>query len=223
MIGICIPAHNEEALIAGCLHSVAVAAQHSDLAAEEVQVVVMLDSCSDGTAAIVARWPFVALAIDAHNVGRARAAGARHLLQHQARWLAFTDADTCVAPDWLAAQLSLGADVVCGTVEVDSWDAHGCHAQAARSQFESSYQDRDGHRHVHGANLGLTARCYQQAGGFDAMECGEDQALVDRLAALGAQIAWSALPRVLTSGRPFSRVEHGFAGAIRRASQPDMH
>ncbi|MCD2166161.1 glycosyltransferase [Comamonas koreensis] len=217
MIGICIPAHNEEDLIDACLESVAMATLHPDLAGEEVKVVVVLDSCSDGSAAIARQWPFVTLAVNARNVGRARAAGARHLLQHQARWLAFTDADTRVAPDWLAVQLSLGADVVCGTVGVDSWDAHGADAKAARLRFESSYQDRDGHRHVHGANLGLSAQCYQQAGGFDAIECGEDQALVDRLAALGAQIAWSASPRVLTSGRPYSRVEHGFAGAIRQA------
>ena len=222
MIGICIPAHNEEDLIDACLESVAMATLHPDLAAEEIKVVVVLDSCSDGSAAIARQWPFVSLAVNARNVGRARAAGARHLLQHQARWLAFTDADTRVAPDWLAVQLSLGADVVCGTVGVDSWDSHGADAQAARLRFESSYQDRDGHRHVHGANLGLSAQCYQQAGGFDAIECGEDQALVDRLAALGAQIAWSALPRVLTSGRPYSRVEHGFAGAIRQVPSPAL-
>lgn len=215
MIGICIPAHNEEALIESCLESVFIASLHPDLVGEAVEVVVVLDSCSDGTAAIAQQWPFVTLSVEAHNVGRARAAGVRHLLQHQARWLAFTDADTCVSPDWLVAQLSLGADVVCGTVGVDSWDAHGQQAQAARKHFETTYQDRDGHRHVHGANLGLSAHCYQRAGGFDAIECGEDQALVDRLVNLGATIAWSALPRVLTSGRPYSRVAHGFAGAIR--------
>lgn len=220
MIGICIPAHNEEALIESCLESVAIASQHPDLGGEEVKVVVVLDSCSDGTAAIAQQWPFVTLSVEAHNVGRARAAGVRHLLQHQARWLAFTDADTCVSPDWLVAQLSLGADVVCGTVGVDSWAEHGQQAQAARQHFESTYQDRDGHRHVHGANLGVSASCYLQAGGFEARECGEDQALVDRLEGLGATIAWTALPRVRTSGRPYSRVEHGFAGAIRQpASQ----
>ncbi|WP_395027252.1 glycosyltransferase [Comamonas odontotermitis] len=222
MIGVCIPAHNEEALIEACLESVFFASLHPELAAEEVKVVVVLDSCDDGTAAIAQQWPFACLAINACNVGRSRAAGARYLLQHKARWLAFTDADTRVSPSWLVAQLSLAADVVCGTVEVDSWDAHGRDAQAARLRFEASYQDRDGHRHVHGANLGLSAQCYEQAGGFDAIECGEDQALVNRLAALGAQIAWSALPRVLTSGRPYSRVEHGFAGAIRQQAQPSV-
>lgn len=222
MIGICIPAHDEEDLVEACLHSISVAAQHPGLAGEDVMVVVVLDSCSDGTAAVVANWPVVALSIEAHNVGRARATGARHLLQHQARWLAFTDADSCVAPDWLVVQLSLAADVVCGTVEVDSWAAHGLQAQAAQQHFETTYRDQEGHRHVHGANLGVSAVCYLQAGGFDARQCGEDQALVDRLAALGAHIAWTARPRVVTSGRPFSRVEHGFAGAIRTGAHPEM-
>lgn len=222
MIGICIPAHDEEDLVEACLHSISVAAQHPGLAGEDVMVVVVLDSCSDGTAAVVANWPVVALSIEAHNVGRARATGARHLLQNQARWLAFTDADSCVAPDWLVVQLSLAADVVCGTVEVDSWAAHGLQAQAAQQHFETTYRDQEGHRHVHGANLGVSAVSYLQAGGFDARQCGEDQALVDRLAALGAHIAWTARPRVVTSGRPFSRVEHGFAGAIRTGAHPEM-
>lgn len=221
MIGICIPAHNEEGLIGACLESIFVASQHPDLGGESVMVVVVLDSCKDQTASIVAEWPFVGLPITAHNVGQARAAGAQHLMQHHVRWLAFTDADTCVSPQWLVAQLSLAADVVCGTVEVDSWAEHGPQAQAARKRFESTYQDRDGHRHVHGANLGISALSYRQAGGFDALQCGEDQALVDRLARLGAQIAWSALPRVVTSGRPYSRVGQGFAGAIRQTSLPD--
>lgn len=218
MIGVCIPAHNEEELIGACLQSVFIAANFAGLAGEGVSVAVVLDNCSDGTAAIVSQWPCVALAINASNVGQARDAGAQYLLQRQARWLAFTDADSCVAPDWLAVQLEQGAEVVCGTVEVDSWAGHGANADTARRRFESSYQDQEGHRHVHGANLGVSALSYQLAGGFEALRCGEDQALVDRLVHLGFHIAWTARPRVTTSGRPVSRVEDGFAGAIRLTS-----
>ena len=67
MIGICIPAHNEEELIDACLESVAMATLHPDLAAEEIKVVVVLDSCSDGSAAIARQWPFVTLAINARK------------------------------------------------------------------------------------------------------------------------------------------------------------
>lgn len=216
MIGVCIPAHDEQNLIAACLESVFAAARHPALQGETVTVVLVLDSCQDATASIATHWPVISLASTARNVGTARSLGAEYLLRQGSRWLAFTDADSQVSPRWLVDQLSLKAEVVCGTVEVGDWREHGVHAQCARTHFESSYTDRDGHRHVHGANLGVSAWQYQQAGGFGAISCGEDQALVDRLVLQGAHVAWSALPRVSTSGRPYSRVEHGFAGAIRK-------
>lgn len=217
MIGVCIPAHNEENLIAACLKSVFVASKHPALYGETVTVVLVLDSCQDSTASVSTYWPVISLATDARNVGIARSMGAEYLLRQGARWLAFTDADSCVSPCWLVHQLSLKADVVCGTVEVDGWSEHGEYSREARRHFEATYIDRDGHRHVHGANLGISAWQYEQVGGFDARSCGEDQELVDRLVVQGAKVAWSSLPRVITSGRPYSRVEHGFAGAIRKA------
>ena len=132
MIGVCIPAHDEENLIAACLESVFAAARHPDLLGETVVVVLVLDSCQDATASIAARWPVLSLATTARNVGTARGIGADCLLRQGARWLAFTDADSWVSPRWLVDQLSLKTEVVCGTVEVGSWSAHGAHAQRAR-------------------------------------------------------------------------------------------
>ncbi len=221
MIGVCIPAHNEERYIAHCLRAITLASHHPGLGREAVRIVVVLDHCEDRTAPIVAAWPVDFLAIRARNVGVARAAGAHHLLEAGARWLAFTDADSCVSADWLADQLSLNADVVCGTVSVAGWEAHGAQAQRARGAFAAQYQDRDGHRHVHGANLGIAAHAYQRIGGFAALACSEDQALVDKLEAGGAHIAWTCLPRVTTSARPYSRVEGGFASALRSGWHAD--
>ncbi len=215
MIGICIPAHDEERYIGACLKSATTAARHPLLRAEPVQIVVVLDMCRDRTATLAAAWPVRCLAIRARNVGMARAAGARHLLEAGARWLAFTDADTRVSPRWLVEQLSLQADVVCGTVGVSGWAAHGAQARAARRGFSLHYQDRDGHRHVHGANLGIAAPAYCRAGGFRALACSEDQALVDRLLLDGCRIAWRARPRVVTGARPHALVEGGFAAALR--------
>ncbi len=217
MIGICVPAHNEARSIAACLRSLQRAAQSPALLGEPVQIVVVLDACTDRTGIIAERFPVTRLTIDARNVGAARALGASHLLHTGARWLAFTDADTRVDADWLAEQLALNADVVCGTVGAHGWAAHGEHAAQAREGFLAAYRDEDGHRHVHGANLGIAADAYRRAGGFTAMTCSEDQALVDRLEHLGAHIAWSAQPRVSTSARPFSRVDGGFATTLRRA------
>ncbi|MGB6102732.1 MAG: glycosyltransferase [Pusillimonas sp.] len=217
MIGICIPAHDEEQHIDRCLASVICAAGHSGLDNETVTVVVVLDACTDRTALRAQAWPVTRLAGAYRNVGLARAAGARHLLEAGARWLAFTDADTVVSEAWLYHQLSLRTQVVCGTVEVSGWSSHGHYAELARTAFLAQYQDKEGHRHVHGANLGIDANVYQQAGGFEALACSEDQALVDKLVQTGASIAWTSLPRVSTSARPVSRVADGFAAALRRA------
>lgn len=222
MIGVCIPAHDEERYIAACLRSVTTAARHPMLLAEPVRIVVVLDHCRDRTAQLVSSWPVSCLAIQARNVGVARAAGSQHLLNAGARWLSFTDADTIVSPRWLVDQLSLNAEVVCGTVGVSGWAAHGVRAQTTQRHFVAHYQDRDGHRHVHGANLGIAALAYRRIGGFPPLTCSEDQAIVDRLAQEGYSIAWTALPRVTTSARPYSRVEGGFATALRNADQSPL-
>lgn len=223
MIGVCIPAHNEEREFDHCLQSVMHAAQHPGLNGERVQVVVILDTCTDGTEAKAQRWPVTRIHASYRNVGLARAAGARHMLDAGARWLAFTDADTAVSDSWLVDQLSLHAPVVCGTVGVSDWTSHGHYAEHARVEFLAGYQDRDGHRHVHGANLGIDAQTYRQIGGFEALGCSEDQALVDRLERAGVPIAWTALPRVITSARPYSRVSGGFASTLRQAWPSDGH
>lgn len=223
MIGIGIPAHNEEAGLGACLDALLLAACHPALQGEAVLVHVVLDACTDGTEAVLrvamARFETarVALrwgAIDAGSVGVARAAGAAALLATGARWLAFTDADTRVSPQWLAAQLALEVDVVCGSVAVDDWSPHGADADMLREHFATTYHDRDGHRHIHGANLGVCARAYQAAGGFAAVACHEDVLLVKALEDFGARFAWSAQPRVFTSARLDARARGGFGDTI---------
>ena len=215
MIGVVIPAHNEEALLEGCLRSVARAALHPALGREEVQVVVVLDDCSDGTARVARCHGVTTLRLEARNVGRARARGAALLLSWGARWLANTDADTRVFPDWLAAQLALRADAVCGTVEVDDWSPHGTHV---RQRHEAAYVDAEGHAHIHGANLGVSAQAYVRAGGFPGLAAHEDVALIRALQLTGADIAWSARPRVRTSSRRDPRARGGFGDYLRGLS-----
>jgi glycosyltransferase involved in cell wall biosynthesis len=128
MLGIVIPAHNEEQFIRACLAATRLSAQHPDLGGEPVETIVALDDCSDATGVLAACCGAMTVSIRARNVGMARAAGAEALLARGARWLAFTDADTVVAPDWLATQLALGTDVVCGTVGVQDWSPHGGNA-----------------------------------------------------------------------------------------------
>ena len=214
MIGIVVPAHDEEAAIGDTVAALLVAAAHAGLHGEPVEVLVVLDSCSDATGPVARFAGARTLAVDACNVGRARAAGADQLLGEGARWLAFTDADTRVSPEWLMRQLELGADVVCGSIGVDDWSMHGDHADALRAHFARTYTDADGHRHVHGANLGVSAEAYVRAGGFPALACSEDVALVEALQATGARIAWSAAPRVSTSARHDARARGGFGDTL---------
>lgn len=216
MIGVVIPAHDEAQHIAACLLSVQLAACSPRLQGEAVLLVVALDACTDATACIAERMGAVTLAVDARNVGLARAHGADLALASGARWLAFTDADTEVAPDWLADQLALGSDAVCGTVEVRDWGRYGLPMQR---HFEATYTDADGHRHIHGANLGVSAEAYRGVGGFQPLASSEDVALVQALHNSGACIAWSALPRVVTSARPAYRAPGGFGATLARVAQ----
>ncbi|MEM5385849.1 glycosyltransferase [Paraburkholderia phymatum] len=217
MIGIMIPAHNEEELLADCLQAARVASAHPELHGETVRIVVALDSCTDGSAAIARCFDTHALTLDVRNVGKARAAGATALLVLGVRWLAFTDADSRVEPDWLVAQLALGAEAVCGPVTIDDWGAHDA---MTRDAFYRAYLNADGHRHVHGANLGVSALAYCRAGGFPPLACSEDVALVGLLVATGARIAWSAAPRVVTSARIASRVKGGFGDTLTALAAP---
>lgn len=216
MIAVIIPVHDEERLLPACLRSVARAAACTDLANERVCVIVALDACADGSARVAAQHGAQAVHLRARNVGRARAVGAALALAQGARWLSFTDADSEVAPDWIAAQLAEAAQCVCGTVQVADWRGHEA---AVRRRYQAAYRDEPGHRHIHGANLGVCAHAYQAAGGFAPLRAHEDVALVQALAASGVRIAWTNRPRVRTSARVDYRAPQGFGAHLERLRQ----
>lgn len=213
MIAAIVPAHDEAQRVGDCLQSLARAARHPALEGEPVRIIVVLDDCTDATGVIARRSGARTVSIHARNVGVARATGASLALTQGARWLAFTDADTRVADDWLAAQLHQACDAVCGTVEVSDWHEHSA---AVRRAFDANYQDRDGHRHIHGANLGVSARAYRRARGFPPHRSHEDVALVQALQRVGATIAWSSAPRVVTSARLQFKAPEGFGATLAR-------
>lgn len=216
MIAVIVPAHNEEDHITSCLIALRVAAQCPRLRGEQTVLVVVLDACTDRTRSIAKRMGATTIALSCRNVGAARALGADLALAAGARWLAFTDADTQVAPDWISAQIAQRKDAVCGTVAVRDWDTYG---DTMRAHYDATYTDADGHRHIHGANLGLSADAYQRAGGFQALASSEDVALIESLKASGASIAWSAAPRVFTSARRMFRAPGGFGATLARVEQ----
>lgn len=207
MIGVIVPAHNEEQYLPACLRALGQAAQAEALG-ERVEIVVVLDQCSDASQAIALAHGVHTLQVTARNVGYARRAGASWMLERGARWLACTDADSCVPADWLVCQLDCAADAVCGTVHVEQWQAHQDAALQAR--YLAHYQAREDHRHIHGANLGICARAYQRVGGFRPVPLDEDVQLISDLELSGARIVWTARNSVSTSSRGDCRARGGF-------------
>ncbi|TDV67647.1 glycosyltransferase family 2 protein [Pseudomonas sp. LP_7_YM] len=207
MIGIIVPAHNEEFFLGDCIKSLVAAASHEQLNSEPVEILILLDDCSDGSAAVAQAQGVHTLDCDYRNVGKTRAAGARWMLERGARWLAFTDADSVVPYGWLAEQLRANADAVCGIVQVDDWSEHPEHV---KHRYDALYQPMDDHRHIHGANLGVSSTAYLKAGGFKALPAHEDVHLVEDLQRIGAQIIWTARNSVTTSARKHFRCKEGF-------------
>jgi glycosyltransferase involved in cell wall biosynthesis len=222
-VGVVVPAVNEQATIGACLHSLAWARNRLGAVAARrvgVRIVVVLDGCIDETAAIVQRHAGVeSVACSVGGVGAARSLGVQRLLAStavplQQLWLANTDADSIVPPDWLAAQVEeadRGAHLVLGTVRPEP----GLAAETEQAWF-AQHRLREGHPHVHGANLGIRADVYTALGGWPARSTGEDLALAERAAATGhLEIVRTARIPVCTSARLHGRAPHGFAAYLR--------
>ncbi|MGA9873032.1 MAG: glycosyltransferase family A protein [Rhodococcus sp. (in: high G+C Gram-positive bacteria)] len=210
-----VPAHDEELLLNACLASVVDAGNRVDV---ECELVVVLDACSDTSADIAAYWSAEAgatvVAIDRRNVGAARAAGFLAASTGRDTWFATTDGDSVVPSNWLVSQLvhaRRGAQVVAGTVVTDLGSAHPSLTVA----YEAGYRHRPGHRHVHGANLGMRADAYWTVGGFGALRSDEDVDLISRFEHSAVPISYVADAPVRTSARRIGRAPDGFAAHLR--------
>lgn len=209
-VTVVVPAHDEAQQIDRCLSSVAVAARA--VADVEVEVVVVLDACTDGTT--VSEHPHVRVVEVGHrNVGLARRAGFRHARRGPTSWYATTDADCVVPEDWLLVQLksAVTSELYVGLVDVPDWSSRH---RLLRRRFEDGYVRRSGHRHVHGANLGLSATAYWSVGGFASLRSSEDVDLVARCLAAGFVVDWSGAAPVLTSARRSDRTPDGFSAYL---------
>ena len=234
LLGVVVPARDEEELLPACLAALAAAAQLPELAGTAVQVVVVADGCTDRTVAVArAAGVTVLEGTDAAgNVGEARHRGALRLLAGAARagvpadrvWLASTDADSQVPADWLGVQHTAahsGVDAFVGTVEIDDWTGFAPEAVVA---FGAAYDAwRAGgpaavHPHVHGANLGVRGSAYLRAGGFPPLTVSEDHGLVGALLLSGASVLRSPAAPVLTSARRVARARGGLGTDLQRLS-----
>ncbi len=214
VVHVVVPAHDEEALLGDCLASLATAAARltAEVQGVVVRITVVLDGCTDGSAAVAATYGVDTVLVDAGNVGVARAAGIDRVVEladgHRADrvLVASTDAD-CVVPElWLVdlhALTSAGYDLVVGSVHPDPADLPAGVLERWRDRH------RRPHGHVHGANLGFTLAAYARSGGLQPVGLHEDVLLVEAMRAAGCE--WTTSGSVQTSGRTASRVSGGFA------------
>ncbi len=225
-VGVVIPARNEEDSIVACLDSTFAALDSCPEVAAS-WVVVVADGCSDRTAnfarnRLTARGTVIDCA--AASPGSARRLGAAEVLAHfQGRdrsqlWIANTDADSEVGPDWISQQLRLAGQGFCavaGIVKVNSIEGHEVTVVHELLADYTIHQDGT-HPHVHGANLGIRADAYMDAGGWSNLTVAEDHCLWRRVREHGWPTVAAVSSVVFTSGRLHGRATGGFADTLRR-------
>ena len=243
-----IPARNEErglpATLDALRHQVDLHGQ--PLAHATFEVLLLLNNCTDGSAAVAAayagRHPGFQLILleesfppEQAHVGTAR----RMLLDlacarcEQTGGLALlsTDADTIVAPDWLARNLqalAAGAEVVGGVIHLFEKDYaalepgvraaydHDREYQSLVARLESLLDPDEADpwpRHLEhfGASLACTPAVYRRSGGLPAVKPLEDVAFIQALRRVGARIRHA--PTCISPPLPGST-------AVRRSASP---
>jgi glycosyltransferase involved in cell wall biosynthesis len=222
-VAIVIPARDEQELLPRCLRSIQNARRMlpphvtSDL-------IVVADQSTDDTVKIARNFILgngTVVETEVGCVGAARALGVQRALERydgvrNRCWLANTDADCQVPATWLQDQLrfaNAGFAATAGIIDVDSFAEH---ESFVSERFRLSYLIHpDGtHPHVHGANLGVRADAYLQAGGWKDLSTAEDHDLWRRLQTGRYRRVSDAGLCVLTSGRRVGRAPLGFAGAL---------
>jgi len=252
LFSVIIPAKDEAENLPSTLAALAaqVDEQGRALSPCSYEVIVLANNCQDATAHVVRQaaqaYPQLVLHVverilppsDAH-VGKAR----RLLMDEAARRLqsvgrphgiiASTDADTRVAPTWLAdiaTEIAAGADAVCGRIITE--------APAQRNYPVRRYYLRDAayrllatqlehlldpdptdawprhHQHF-GASFALTAAAYELVGGVPEVPYLEDEALYQALCRHDLRVRHSPSVRVTTSARYEGRVAVGLSWQLR--------
>jgi glucosyl-3-phosphoglycerate synthase len=225
---IVVPARDEEALVGACLEALA---DQRDVEPSAYEVLLVLDGCSDATAARAAqagaRHPALRLHVidePAAGVGRARRLGmdiaCERLLElgRPGALVATTDADSAVEPGWLAAKLraaaggarAIGGDIVLAAADEDLALRRDA-GRAARLAALVGREPEAEHPHFSGASIAVTAEAYQLAGGLEPRAALEDEAFERALVRAGVPIVRTTAARVATSARADGRAFRGLA------------
>lgn len=236
-----VPARDEEDLIRPCLRSLAA---QTDVPHDRYEVLLVLDRCTDDTERrareVLAANPGLRLYFlegPGRGSGFARRVGmeaaCERLLEagRPGGLISSTDADTVVAPDWLAVQLeavSAGARAIGGRIDLaddESLPPHvrDWHADHARARYRRllSAPDRAGtteHWQFSGASLSVTAETYREVGGLGPVTSLEDEHLEGVLRRRGIPIERLLAVRATTSPRLKGRAERGLSYDLSRVA-----
>lgn len=237
-VAIAIPARNEERRIAACVRTLL---RQLESACVDGRVVVLANNCSDGTAE--ALLPLagsrtleireILLPPDRAHAGWARRLALDAAFEHLARpddVLMSTDADTVVAPDWLARNLhhlDRGHDAVAGwALPLQSeWRSlaprHRRRLNTLRKYrtllaYLSAQGEEPWPRHDYegGASIALRASIYAAIGGAPTPPLGEDRALFAAIRKAGGRIAHPLDVKAFTSCRLHGRAPGGMADTL---------
>jgi glucosyl-3-phosphoglycerate synthase len=235
-----VPARDEEDLITSCLEALAT---QDRVAHHEYEVLLTLDRCADETEERAREIGGAHPSLKPHFLegpgegsGSARRVGmvaacARPLQVGRPEGIiACTDADTVVAPDWLAAQLravSEGARAIGGRIELAddgslSEHARRRHAEEGRRRHEHLLSDPAGeaqHWQFSGASMTLTAEVYTQAGGLEPLTALEDEHLERVLCCHDVPIHRLLSVRVTTSPRLVGRATRGLSNDLAKIAR----
>jgi cellulose synthase/poly-beta-1,6-N-acetylglucosamine synthase-like glycosyltransferase len=255
-IAIALPAKNEEQDLPACLAALDLSASRHK---GPVTVVAVANDCTDATVAILRdtrlrharlRWHAVSMLPGARHAGWARRLAfdaAAAALPCDMDILASTDADTCVAPDWIVrmiAHFDAGSDAVAGRALTRRIDRAGLGAAAARrlnllgryytaldwlrADLAATCHDPwPRHFYEGGASIALTRGLYRRIGGAPTPSVAEDRALFAAVRRVGGQVRHPLDVRVFTSSRIEGRAPGGmaeaFAGWITQAEDAPLH
>ena len=237
-VSVVVPARDEEELVGACLRALAT---QQEVSPEEYEVLLVLDHCTDDTEErareVAGEYPLLRLHLldgPGKGAGHARrlgmeAACTRLLdLGREDGLISSTDADTTVAPNWLAAQLAAaarGARAIGGRIELPEEaalpdDVSQWRAEQGRKRHLDLLEDlenvrespaRTEHWQFSGASLALTAATYREIGGLEPRAALEDEYLERVLRQRSIPIERPMAVRVVTSDRLVGRARRGLS------------
>jgi hypothetical protein len=248
-VAVAIPARNEALRIEACLAAMDLAAGCSG--ALSTVVMVLVNNSDDDTAGRARRTIMrnCTVIVEQVTLSPAHAGMARSAALDRAMnalpaggVLLTTDADSEVAPDWIAANLAeidAGADAVAGVVAFNAaaratlpafstdraleWRLADLHARLGTLLDPLTHDPWPNHIWAWGASLAVTTAAYRAVGGMPAIPLAEDRAFAALLEAHDMRLRHSHAPVVFTSARQSGRAPGGFADLIRGyANDSDM-